>query len=66
MLGEETGLIVENTVIPVIEGMEEIEVILEEVVSEVGIIVFLGEMMIGTEIEMIEDHGDSLDQEKEV
>ena len=45
--------------------MEEVEVILEEVAFEVGPIVILEEMMIGTEVERIEGLGDSLDQEKE-
>ena len=65
MLGEETGFIIENAVITVIEDMEEVEVILEQVVFEEGVILLLGEMMIGIEIERVEDHGDSLDQEKE-
>ena len=41
------------------------QVILEEVVFEEGLILLLGETMIGIEIERTEDHGDSLDQEKE-
>ena len=45
--------------------MEEVEVILEEVAFEVGPIVILEEMMIGTEVERIEGLGDSSDQEKE-
>ena len=65
MLGEETGFTVENAVITVIEDMEEVEVILEEVVFEEGLILLLGEMTMGIEIERTEDHGDSLDQEKE-
>ena len=65
MFGEETGLKVENAVITIIEDMEEVEVILEEVVFEEGLIVSLGKMMIGIKIERIEDHGGSLDQEKE-
>ena len=51
-------------VIIVIEVMEEVEVILEEVVFEVGPVVILEEM-IETEVERIEGLGDSLDQEKE-
>ena len=51
MLGEVTGFIVENAVITVIEDMEEVEVILEEVVFEEGLILLLGKMMIGIEIE---------------
>ena len=65
MLGEETGFIVENAVIIVIEDMEEVEVILKEVVFEEGLILLLGEMMKGIEIERVEERGDSLDQEKE-
>ena len=45
--------------------MEEVEVISEEVVFEEGLILLLGEMMIGIEIERTEEYGDSLDQEKE-
>ena len=41
MLGEETGFIVENAVITVIEGMEEVGVILEEVVFEAGLVIIL-------------------------
>ena len=47
------------------EDMEEVEVILEEVVFEAGLIIILDEMVVGIEIERIEGHGDSLDQEKE-
>ena len=49
----------------IIEDMEEVEVILEEVAFEAGLIIILDEMVVGTEIERIEGHGDSLDQEKE-
>ena len=45
--------------------MEEVEVILGEVVFEVGPIVILEEMMVGTEVERIEGLGDSPDQKKE-
>ena len=65
MLGEETGFIVENAVITIVEDMEQVEVFLEEVVFEEGLILLVGEMMIGIEIERTEEHGDSLDQEKE-
>ena len=44
--------------------MEEVEVILEEMVFEEDQKVILGEMIVRTEIERIEDLGDSLDQEK--
>ena len=49
----------------IIEDMEEVEVILKEVAFEVGPVIILDEMIVGTEIERIEDLGDSLDQEKE-
>ena len=49
----------------VIEDMEEVEVILEEVAFEVGLVIILGKMRVGIEIERIEGHGDNLDQEKE-
>ena len=45
------------------EDMEEVGVILEEVVFEAGLVIILDEMVV--EIERIEGHGDSLDQEKE-
>ena len=45
--------------------MEEVEVILEEVAFEVGPVVILEEMIVGTEVERIDGLGDSLDQEKE-
>ena len=48
---------------PITEGMEEVGVILEEVVFEASLVIILEEMVV--EIERIEDHGDSLDQEKE-
>ena len=43
--------------------MEEVGVILEEVVFEVGLVIILDEMVV--EIERIGGHGDSRDQEKE-
>ena len=49
----------------IIEDMKEVEVILEEVALEVGLVIILDEMIVGTEIERIEGHGDSPDQEKE-
>ena len=63
IIGEEIGHLVENVVMIMTEDMEEVEVILEEVVFEVGLITMLDEMVV--EIERIEGHGDSLDQEKE-
>ena len=61
MFGEETGFTIKNAVITIIEDMEEVEVILEEVIFEEGLILLSGETMIGIEIERTEDHGDSLD-----
>ena len=49
----------------IIEDIEEVEVIFEEVASKVGLVIILGKMIVGTEIERIEGHGGSLDQEKE-
>ena len=63
--GEEIGHLVENAVIIVIEVMDEVEVILEEVVFEVGPVVTLEEIIVEIEVERIRDLGDSLDQEKE-
>ena len=45
--------------------MDEVEVILEEVVFEVGTVVILVETIVGIEIEKTGDLGDSPDQEKE-
>ena len=56
---------VENKVIVVIEVMDEVEVILEEVVFEVGTVVLLVETIVEIEIEKTGDLGDSPDQEKE-
>ena len=52
-------------VIIVIEVMDELEVILEEEVSEVGPVVTLEKTVVEIEVERIGDLGDSLDQEKE-
>ena len=60
-IGEETGHLVENVVIIVIDVMDEVEVILEEVVFEVGPVVILEEMIVEKEVEKIGDLGDSLD-----
>ena len=49
----------------IIEDMREVEVILEEVAFEVGLVIILGKMIVETEIERIEGHGEGLDQEKE-
>ena len=48
-------------VIIVIEDMDEVEVILEEVVFEVGPVVILEEIIVEKEVERIGDLGDSLD-----
>ena len=64
-IGEELGCLVENEVIIVIEIMDEVEVILEEVVFEIGTVVILEVTIVGIEIEKTEDLGDSPDQEKE-
>ena len=48
----------------VIEDMEEVEVILEEVAFEVGPVLILEEMIVGTGIERTDGLGDSLDQER--
>ena len=45
--------------------MDEIEVPLGEVVSEVGPVEILEEMIVEKEVERMGDLGDSLDQEKE-
>ena len=47
------------------EDMAGVEVILEEVAFEEGLVIILDEMVVGIEIERIESHGGSLDQEKE-
>ena len=47
----------------VTEDMEEVGIILEEVVFEAGIVIILDKMVV--EIERMEGHGDSLDEEKE-
>ena len=65
VIGEETGHLVENVAIIVIEVMKKVEVILEEVVFEVGLVVILEEMLVGTEVERIGGLGDNLDQERE-
>ena len=64
-IGEEIGHLVENAVIIVIEVMDEVEVILGEMVFEVGPVVTLEEIIVEIEVERIGDLGDSLDQEKE-
>ena len=64
-IGEEIGHLVGNEVITVIEVMDKVEVILEEVVFEVGTVVILEETIVGIEIEKTGDLGDSPDQEKE-
>ena len=65
IIGEEIGHLVENTVVIVIEVMDEVEVVLEEVVFKVGPVVTLEEIIVEIEVERIGDLGDSLDQVKE-
>ena len=65
IIGEEIACLVENRVIIVIEVMDKVEVILEEVVFEVGTVVILEEIIVRIQIEKTGDLGDSLDQEKE-
>ena len=62
---EEIGHLVKKEIIIVIGFMDKVEVILEEVVFEVGTVVTLEEIIVGIEIEKTEDLGDSPDQEKE-
>ena len=64
IIGEEIGHLAENVVIIVIEVIDKVEVILEEVVFEEGIVVIIEEIIIEIEVERIGDLGDSLDQEK--
>ena len=45
--------------------MDEVEVISEEVVSKVGTVVILEEIILGIDIEKIGGLGDNQDQEKE-
>ena len=45
------------------EDIENVGVVLEEVVFKAGLVIILDEMVV--EIERIEGHGNSLDQEKE-
>ena len=65
IIGEETGHLVENEVVIVIKVMDEVEVILEEVVFEVGTVGIIVETIVGKEIEKTGNLGDSPDQEKE-
>ena len=64
-IGEEIGHLVEKEITIVIEVMDEVEVISEEVVFEVGPVVILEEVMVGIEIEKIGGLGDNQDQKKE-
>ena len=64
-IGGEIGHLVENEVIIVIEVMNEVEVILEEVVFEVGPAVILEETIVEIEIEKTVVLGGSPGQEKE-
>ena len=60
--GEEIDHLVEAAII-IIEDMEEVEVIFGEVIFKVGLVIISEEMIV--EIEEIEGHGGSLNQEKE-
>ena len=62
IIGEEIDHLVENIIIT-IEDMEEVEVIFKEVIFKAGLVVISEEMIV--EIEGIEGHRGSLDQEKE-
>ena len=64
-IGEEIGHLVENKVIIAIEVIDEVEVILEDMVFEVGPVANLEDTIVGIEVEKTPDLGDSLDQEKE-
>ena len=55
IIGEEIGHLVEYVVIIVIEVMDVVEVILEEVVFEVGIVVIIEVIIIEIEVERIGD-----------
>ena len=61
IIGEEIDHLVETFII-LIENMEEVEVIYGEVIFEAGFVIVLEEMIV--EIEKIEGHGGSQDQEK--
>ena len=65
IIGEEIGHLVQNVAVIITEDMKEVELILEEVAFEAGLVIILDETVVGIEIERIEGHGDSLDQEKE-
>ena len=60
-IGEEIVSLVENVVMIVIEVMDEVEVILEGVVFEVGPVVIFEEILVEKEVGRIGDLGDSLD-----
>ena len=63
IIGEEIDHLVE-TIVKIIEDMEEVEVIFGEVIFKAGLVVNSEEMIV--EAEKIEGHGDSLDQEIEI
>ena len=65
IIGEEIDCLVEKEITIVIEVMDEVEVISEKVVFEVGTVVILEEIIVGIEIEKIGGLGGSQDQEKE-
>ena len=59
MIGEEIDHLVEKEITIVIEVMDEVEAISEEVVFEVEIVVNLGEIILGIEIEKTGVLGDN-------
>ena len=65
LIGEEIDHLVEKEITIVIVVMDEVEVMSEEVVFEVGTVVILEEIIVGIEKEKIGGLGDNQDQEKE-
>ena len=63
MIGEEIDHLVGNVAMVITEDMEEVRIVLEEVVFEASLVIILDGIVV--EVERKEDHGDSLDQEKE-
>ena len=58
IIGEEVGHLVENVAMIITEDIEGVEITLEEVAFEAGLVIILDEMVVGIEIEKIEGHGD--------
>ena len=65
IIGDEIDHLAEKEITIVTEVMEEVEVISEEVVFEVGTVIILEEVIVGTEIEKIGGLRDNQDQERE-